>query len=100
MEACNFCFNSKTDLSGELNENNDFSSISIGSTPSSYRMAINSGDGKPTNIDVMTWSDTYKQNICVCYYVPKYCPECGRYLFENEKQRGIRRKINENKNRT
>lgn len=87
MEICSFCFNSKVDPSGELNEDNDFSSVSIGSTAPHYRMAINTGADRSTNIDIMTWSDEHKRNICVCYYVPKYCPECGRYLFENEKVR-------------
>ena len=63
MEVCSFCLNCKTDPSGELSEDNDFSSISIGSTASDYRMAINTGANRSTNIDVMTWSNEHKRNI-------------------------------------
>lgn len=81
--SCVYCTNAYTD--DELDHDHDLSMISIGESEKGLNMFFNTGDNRPTNIDVLQWSDKYKQNLTVCLYVPKYCPECGRRLFENDK---------------
>ena len=89
--SCNFCYNahvwakephSEMDyFDGGLNDNNDGSTCSIGTSDAGYQMHFNSGMGKPCNIEVCTWFDGQGW-LSIARYYPKYCPECGRKLDE------------------
>ena len=96
---CKYCFNAriiepaKTEeeawdrqFETELTDDNDFSSCGIGAGDEIHNMFIDAGGGKPVSISVMKWDDKYKQNFTVCKYVPKYCPECGRFLGNDYKE--------------
>lgn len=50
-------------------------------------MMFRTGDRKNTAIIIEKWSEEHHRNIDIGEYVPKYCPECGRKLFENDKNK-------------
>ncbi len=83
--GCSFCLNAFSDPTEELTTQNDYSSFSVGDTAPHYRMSIDTGDNKPTRIVVTHWNESLQCNQDVCIYKMKYCPECGRELFENER---------------
>lgn len=91
MNVCKFCFNAhvwaslpKTEedyYDTGLDDSNDFRSATIGYSDTDFQMYLNTGNGKPTNIEVCTWiKDRW---VTVAEYYPKYCPECGRELIEH-----------------
>lgn len=88
---CHFCFNAhvwakephpEEDYFDEgLHDGNDFSSCGIGCGGKSHQMFLNSGAGKPCNVETMEWGEDNMWHTVAIYY-PKYCPECGRELNE------------------
>lgn len=84
MMACRMCDNAHTNP--ELHSDNDLSYISIGRGDNSHRMFIRSGDDRPTEILFEELYDNAGWEL-VGYYQPKYCPNCGRELMENQKKR-------------
>lgn len=90
MNYCNFCFNAhvynqipkkEEDYENFLDDDNDFSSHSIGSSDKHIRLSFNTGYGEATNIEVCEWGKDDCWHAVARYY-PKYCPECGRKLDE------------------
>lgn len=89
--ACHFCFNAHVwhaleradeDLfETPLTDENDASSVTIGSTDTGYQMYFNSGRGAACNIELMRWRPDYGW-APIARYFPKFCPECGRALTE------------------
>lgn len=90
---CKYCFNARIykpteeemmDPSNtELTDDNDFSSCSVGHCFSrNRRFMINSGNGRPVNIEFEEWTEEMPEWHRVGIYYPKYCPECGRILNE------------------
>lgn len=79
MKDCGLCRSAYTDE--ELRYDNDLSYIPIGLPNDGYRAFIRSGDKKPTALLVE------KGNDLVWVYKPKFCPNCGRELIENNKTR-------------
>ncbi len=95
---CKFCFNARvyrpTDeemidpFSTELTDDNDSSSHGVGQCYSKERrFMINSGNGKPVNIEFEEWSFKAERWITVGRYYPKFCPECGRRLNEYDEDK-------------
>lgn len=93
IKYCKYCFNARiykpTDeelmdpSATELTDENDFSSCSVGHCHSKERrFMINSGDGRPVNIEFELLDNRTKEWYIVGRYYPKYCPECGRRLDE------------------
>lgn len=80
--ACEYCNNATVDSS--LSSNNDLSYFSIGHIEKGYSLYFRSGANRFTGIDISHWFAHNACSITIGYYVPKYCPECGRYLKENE----------------
>lgn len=79
MKCCGYCLNATVDSS--LDSDNDLSYCDVGLSQSGYSMHIRSGNNKPTSLIV---SRAYHgRNFAVAVYDMKYCPECGRRLFEN-----------------
>jgi hypothetical protein len=88
--SCKFCYNAhvwrqeprelEDYFDGELHDGNDFSSTMVGNTGESHQIYINSGNGKPLNIEICQWFNGRWHTIG--HYYPKYCPECGRELNE------------------
>ena len=85
QEPCGYCLNARCDPSGELTSDNDFSSRSVGRCDKGYYIYIDTGRGKPTHINITKWDDKLQENVDIGHYKPKFCPECGRRLFENDK---------------
>lgn len=80
VKPCGFCVNARVD--DDLTDDNDFSSMAVGSSAIGYRILISSGFGKPVRIEFDQWNrDNWST---VGRYYPKYCPECGRKLDEYE----------------
>ena len=79
---CKFCCNCHTDDS--LSPDNDLSFCSIGHIDKGYTLYFRSGDNRFTGIDISHFFPGNDYSNTIGYYIPKYCPECGRYLFENE----------------
>lgn len=80
LHICEMCSNAL--VVEDLTHDNDFSSISVGDVDNGYRMSINAGNRRPVCIDVEKWDEQTKQNIVIARYYPKFCPNCGRLLFE------------------
>lgn len=85
LGPCGYCLNAKSDPDGELTSDNDFSSCSVGRCDKGYRMSIDTGSSRPTRIIFTKWDDKRKENVDIGWYTPKFCPECGRRLIENDK---------------
>lgn len=79
---CNFCCNASVD--SDLNHDNDLSYLPVGKSSYFHSMYIRSGNHRSTAIVVSRWSDELQMNVDVAVYAMKFCPECGRYLFEND----------------
>lgn len=75
-------FNARVDPDGELADNNDYSSMSIGDFFDGYRAMLSSGYGKPVRIEVEEWNKDVKRWVPLGRYYPKFCPNCGRPLTE------------------
>ncbi len=82
LKYCDFCCNASVE--SDLTHENDLSFLSVGKSIKGHSMHFRSGDNKPTAIVVSECDDSFQLNIDVCIYAPKYCPECGRRLFENK----------------
>lgn len=80
-EPCYMCDNAWVD--DELNFNNDLSYYSVGDCCDNKRMMFRSGAKKPTSLLIEEYDEQVKQWITVGVYQPKFCPNCGRELFEN-----------------
>ena len=89
-KPCFMCVNARVD--DELTDDNDFSSIGVGRAMKGYRLSINSGNRSPVSIEVEAWNEQMQRNTIVASYHPKFCPNCGRRLFEYEE-------VNENERR-
>lgn len=81
MKACYMCDNAYTN--SELDSDDDLSYFSIGELSDGYRIFLRSGDGRPT---VILFEKFIKETgwHFVAEYKPKYCPNCGRLLKEND----------------
>ncbi len=79
---CTYCNNATVD--DGLTSENDLSFISIGHIEKGYTLYFRSGDNRFTGIDISHFFEGREYSNTIGYYVPKYCPECGRYLKENE----------------
>ena len=75
MSYCEFCYNAYVEP--DLDSDNELSYSPVGNPVDGYSMFIRSGDGRPTAIVVSHGSEN------VIYYKMRYCPNCGRRLFEN-----------------
>lgn len=76
MSYCEFCCNARVEP--DLDFDNDLSYCSVGdSVADGYSMFIRSGNDKPTAIIVSHGAND------IIYYKMRYCPNCGRRLFEN-----------------
>lgn len=84
--CCPKCFNARVDPDGELTDDNDFSSFSIGTSGRDYRIMYSSGYGKPPRLEVEKHDDKLGWTK-VAEYRPKYCPECGREITEYEQRK-------------
>ena len=81
--VCGKCFNARMGLDEDLNDDNDFSSFSIGRGSKDFRIMYTAGYGKPPRIEVQQWHEKAGWHAIAIYY-PKYCPECGREITEYE----------------
>lgn len=83
---CKFCLNAR--VNHELTDDNDLSYHGCGIATEMHRFLITSGNGKPTSI--LFEKRAQKEWITIGYYIPKYCPECGRYLMNDYSERSKR----------
>ena len=82
QKFCYMCYNAKLDDTGELNDKNDFSSITVGNSASGYRIMISSGYGKSLRIEQWILCKDANTWALAGEYYPKYCPNCGREITE------------------
>jgi hypothetical protein len=82
--VCGNCLNAYVD--DELTPENDFSARSVGMAEPGHRIMLQTGCGRPTEIVSEIWNEKHKQWETIAAYAPKYCPECGRELFENKER--------------
>ncbi len=81
LRPCSMCDNAR--VNPELHSDNDLSYIGVGSCERHYRILIQAGDNRPVTILFEQWQDQWKLRG---YYIPKYCPNCGRELKENMRE--------------
>lgn len=79
--ACKMCINAHTDP--DLTSDNDLSYFDVGKYEKSFRLMLRTGDGRPTGMLVEHLDEEIGWNT-VGFYWPKFCPNCGRKLTENE----------------
>ena len=84
LKSCGMCLNAYTDE--ELNSDNDLSYFTIGKCEDGYRMLFRTGDGRPTGVVVEKWFESSGWHS-IGFYQPKFCPNCGRELKENEQKK-------------
>lgn len=77
--CCKYCFDASVD--NEI-EGYDFSYHSIGKAENGFRFLFRNGGSKPIAILFEKWN--VNQWNLIGIYKPKYCPECGRPLKEDE----------------
>lgn len=82
-EPCYVCNNARLDP--ELTDYNDFNSGTIGSFSKDCRIMLTSGFGNPLRIEIARWNDSIQQWVDIGIYYPKFCPECGREIWEYRK---------------
>lgn len=78
---CSFCLNAR--VCDDLTDSNDSSSYSVGKASKGFHMFVSSGNGSPVRIEVLQWDELSHSNFVIASYFPKYCPNCGRKLFED-----------------
>lgn len=83
--ACRFCDNAFTNPN--LTIYNDLSYCSVGFSEKGYALYIRSGHCRSTSLVVTRFGAGLGLNQDVAFYSMKYCPECGRRLFENDNYR-------------
>ena len=96
MKYCDFCLNAFT---CDIEPGYDSSSVCVGIAEEKYHMHFNSASqgNPPVSITVETWrDDAYYRghkgcNVDIAKYAPKYCPECGRRIKENDEYRKLLR---------
>lgn len=79
--GCHYCDNAMT--VPELSSDEDLSYKSVGDCVNQVRILFRTGDRKPTVLLFEKWVDGYGW-ATIGDYILKFCPECGRKLFENE----------------
>lgn len=84
IRACGMCNNARIDDS--LTDDNDASFIGIGKCAKGYRIMLCSGWRQPLRIEFEEWHDRTGWSV-IGKYFPKYCPECGRRIFEYEQEK-------------
>lgn len=80
---CGMCDNAF--VNPELRPDNDLSYITLGNFVDRKRMMLRSGAGKPVQILVEEYDQKSMRWGLIGYYTPKFCPNCGRKLVENER---------------
>lgn len=80
---CKMCTNAHTD--SDLTSDNDLSYCGVGECEKSFRLMLRTGNGRPTGILVEHLDEGIGWNT-IGFYWPKFCPNCGRRLTENEKE--------------
>lgn len=84
IKCCEFCLNARID--DELTDDNDFSSRGIGESEKGKRIMLSAGWGKPLRIETEHWNENRHEWVMDGIYYPKFCPECGRPIFEYERK--------------
>ena len=79
-DGCRYCYDHTVDP--ELTEENDFSSVPVGESNDYFRLSIDTGGKEPPRIEAWAFIPYIGENRRVAVYRPKYCPECGRRLRE------------------
>ena len=78
--GCHYCDNAMT--VPELGSDEDLSYKSVGDCANQVRILFRTGDRKPTALLFERWRENYGWET-IGDYIPNFCPECGRKLFEN-----------------
>lgn len=86
-EPCYLCDNAR--LNNGLEDYNDFSSSCIGSFSQDCRIMLTSGSGKPLRIEIARWCEEAERWVDIGFYYPKFCPECGREIWEYENDNSV-----------
>lgn len=82
VKACGYCNNAFSDR--ELDLEHDFSSVSLGSV-NGVNVFLTSCSlyTPPVSIEIMQWSNKYRQNFTLMRVPLRFCPFCGRKIEEN-----------------
>lgn len=81
---CHVCENAT--VNPNLSPEYDLQYTNIGMDTTSIKgtsLMIRTGDRRATAIVVSQWNKDLNCNEDIAIYKPKFCPECGRPLFEN-----------------
>ena len=77
MKYCSYCCNT--------DDGNDLRYMYVGKVSDGFSLNIRSGSNQPTALLVFSFNNAIQEMVTEGIYIMKYCPECGRRLFENDK---------------
>lgn len=80
-QPCHMC--DSAFVNEELTKHDDLSYVGLGNFLLGYRALLRSGDGKPVEILMEHWNGQEWEEVG--RYRPKFCPNCGRELVENQR---------------
>ena len=82
-QPCEYCLNARSDPDCELDDSNDFGSMSIsGMSEDGFRIMFDGGAGMPPRLVIEQRRPEYGW-VNIGKYFPKFCPECGRDLMND-----------------
>lgn len=86
MKPQKYCYRCSNSFVNGIDPEYDGYAGTIGKSDGSVNMMVSSaGLNKPApvTLEVWKWSEEMKQNFRIAYFVPLYCPFCGRKIKEN-----------------
>ena len=86
MERKNYCYRCSNSFVNGIEPLYDGYAATIGKNDGSVQMAVSSaGQNYPAPVTIEVWKyfEDMKINSRIAFFVPRYCPFCGREIKEN-----------------
>lgn len=83
ISPCEMCDNARISDNPELTDETDGSYFTVGTSAEGYRIMYGAG-GIPPRLLFEAWNEQISRWDTIGFYLPKYCPNCGRKIVEWE----------------